>query len=90
MRQIGFYFHDGCLSQPSVLLLAREIQQDCPDWHIMIHPLLGHEAEALGFHVLPTIVMNGSIVTAGIPKKGWLLERMKECERAREDQVDEP
>ena len=88
MRQMDFYFHDGCLSQQSVLLLAREIEQDCPDWRITIHPLLGHEAKALGFHVLPTIVMNGSTVIAGIPKKDWLLERMKECERARRDPVD--
>ena len=82
MRQMDFYFHDSCLSRQSVLLLAREIQQDCPAWHIAIHPLLEHEVKALGFHVLPTIVMNGSTVAAGVPKKDWLLERMKECERA--------
>ena len=82
MRQMDFYFHDSCLSRQSVLLLAREIQQDCPAWHIAIHPLSEHEVKALGFHVLPTIVMNGSTVAAGIPKKDWLLERMKECERA--------
>lgn len=85
---MDFYFHDGCLSQQSVLLLAREIQQDCPDWHITIHTLLEHEAKALGFHVLPTIVMNGITVAAGIPKKGWLLKRMKEYEKAGGDQVD--
>ncbi|TKS63002.1 MAG: hypothetical protein EWM73_01907 [Nitrospira sp.] len=78
---MDFYFHDGCLSQQSVLLLAREIQQDCPDWHITIHTLLEHEAKALGFHVLPTIVMNGITVAAGIPKKDWLLEIIKECEK---------
>ena len=81
MRQMDFYFHDSCLSRQSVLLLAREIQQDCPAWHIAIHPLLEHEVKALGFHVLPTIVMNGSTVAAGVPRKDWLLERMKECER---------
>ena len=80
MRQMDFYFHDSCLSRQSVLLLAREIQQDCPAWHIGIHPLLEHEVEALGFHVLPTIVMNGSTLAAGIPKKDWLLKKMKECE----------
>ena len=81
MKQMDFYFHDSCLSRQSVLLLAREIQQDCPAWHIAIHPLLEHEVKALGFHVLPTIVMNGSTVAAGVPRKDWLLERMKECER---------
>jgi hypothetical protein len=82
MRQVDFYFHDGCLSQQSVLLLTRELRQDCPTWQILVHPLLQHEAKALGFQILPTIVMNGSTVAAGIPKKDWLLERMKECETA--------
>jgi hypothetical protein len=82
MRRVDFYFHKGCMSQQSVLLLAKELEQSYPDWHIAIHPLLEHEVKALGFHVLPTIVMNGSTVAAGIPKKDWLLERMKECEKA--------
>ena len=85
---MDFYFHDGCLSQQSILLLAKEIQQDRPAWHIAIHPLLEHEAKALGFHVLPTIVINGSTVAAGIPKKDRLLERMKECENAGGDCVE--
>jgi hypothetical protein len=85
MRQMDFYFHDDCLSQQSVLLLARELRENCPTWHIAIHPLLEHEANDLGFQVLQTIVINGSAVAAGIPKKDWLLERMKECERAGED-----
>lgn len=82
MRQVDFYFHDSCLSHQSICLLAREIQRDCPAWHVAIHPLLGHEAKALGFHILPAIVINGSTVATGMPKKDWLLERMKECERA--------
>lgn len=81
MRQMDFYFHDSCMSQQSVLLLAREIQQECPAWHIRIHPLLEHEARMLGFHILPTVVMNGSTLAAGIPTKNWLLERINECER---------
>lgn len=84
MKQVDFYFHDGCLSQQSVLRLARELQQSCPAWHIAIHPLLEDEATALGFQVLPTTVLNGSTVAAGIPKIDWLLERMKECEQANE------
>ena len=74
------YFHDGCVSQQYILLLARELQQNCPAWHIAIHPLLEHEAKTLGFHFLPTIVINGSPVAAGIPKIDWLLERVKECD----------
>jgi hypothetical protein len=88
MRQMDFYFHDNCLSRESILLLVREIQQDCPAWHMAIHPLLEHEAQALGLHVLPTIVINGNTVAAGVPKKDWLLERMKECEKAGGNQMD--
>ena len=82
MRQMDFYFHNNCLSRQSVLLLAKEIEQYCPNWHVVIHPLSEHEVNALGFHVLPTILMNGSTVAAGIPNKDWLLEKMKKCERA--------
>lgn len=84
MRQMDFYFHDSCLSRQSILWLAREIQQDCPAWHIAIHPLLEHEASALGFQVLPITMINGSTVAAGIPKKDWLLERIEEYEQANE------
>ena len=88
MRQVDFYVHDDCLSQQSVLLLARELRQNCPTWQISVHPLLQHEANALGFQILPTTVINGSAVAAGIPKKDWLLEKMKECENAGGEQVD--
>ena len=80
MRQIDFYFHDGCLSQQSVLLLTKELQQHCPAWQISVHPLLEHEAKTLGFQILPTTVINGRAVAGGIPTIGWLLKRMKECE----------
>jgi hypothetical protein len=82
MRQVDFYFHDGCLSQQSILVLAKEIQQDSPAWQITLHPLLRNEAEKLDFHVLPVIVMNGDILATGIPKKDWLLEQMRTCETA--------
>ncbi|MDN5940988.1 MAG: hypothetical protein L0H94_03805 [Nitrospira sp.] len=88
MRQVDFYFHDGCLSQQSILLLTRELRQNCPAWHISAHPLLEHEAKALGFQILPTTVINGSAIATGMPKIGWLLDRMKECENAGGEQVD--
>lgn len=78
MKQLTFYVHDGCVSQQAILLLAREIQQACPDWHIKTHPLLEHEATALGFHALPTIAINGRTVAAGTPNKDWLLNMMKD------------
>lgn len=82
MRRMDVYFHDGCLSEPAILLLARDIARDCPTWEIAVHPLLDHEAKALGLAVLPAIVLNGRPAATGIPKKDWLLEKMHECESA--------
>ncbi len=82
MRQMDFYFHDGCLSEQPILFLAREVRRECPSWTIVIHPLLEHEAKAMGFDALPIIVMNGETLATGIPKKDWLLEKMGEHEPA--------
>jgi hypothetical protein len=82
MQQMDFYFHEGCLSHRSINLLVSELQRDYPAWHIAIHPLGEDEAKAMGFHVLPAIVTNGKTMAIGLPKKDWLLEKMKECERA--------
>jgi hypothetical protein len=81
MQELAFYFHEGCLSHQSILLLATELQRDCPRWRIAIHPLLEEEVKALGFQVLPAIVINGITIVTGLPEKGWLLQKMRESER---------
>jgi len=81
MLEMAFYFHEGCLSHQSINLLASELQQDCPTWYIAIHQLLEDEAKAMGFHILPAIVMNGNTIASSLPTKGWLLEKMKESEK---------
>jgi len=82
MRQMDVYFHNGCLSEQAILLLAKDIARDCPTWKIAVHPLLDHEAKALGLAVLPAIVLNGRPTATGIPKKDWLLGKIQECESA--------
>jgi hypothetical protein len=78
MRRIDFYFHDGCLSQPSLLLLAKDIEALYPTWTVTVHQLAGHDLEALGFPVLPAVVLDGQIVATGIPSKAWLLQKVGE------------
>jgi len=82
MHEMNFYFHEGCVSCQSILLLSKELQRDCPTWRIAIHSLSGEQVKATGFHILPAIVINGATIAVGLPRKDWLLEQMKECERA--------
>lgn len=80
MRRVDFYFHDGCLSQPSILSLAKDIEAAYPRWSVGIHPLVDDEVNALGFQVLPTITINGLRVVSGMPSKAWLLETIRMCD----------
>jgi hypothetical protein len=82
MHEMDFYFHEGCVSCQSILLLSKELQQECPTWRIAIHSLSEEQVKATGFHILPAIVISGATIAIGLPKKDWLLEKMKECERA--------
>jgi hypothetical protein len=81
MRQVDFYFHDGCLSQRSILLLAREIETTYPTWTVIVHPLLEDEVKSLGLQVLPTVTINGVRVASGMPSKEWLLETIRVCDQ---------
>jgi len=80
MRRVDFYFHDGCLSQQSVLRLAKDIETTYPRWTVAVHPLLDDDMKALGFHVLPTVAINGVPIGSGIPSKEWLLETIRMCD----------
>jgi hypothetical protein len=77
MRQVAFYFHDGCLSQQSILLLARDIQSAFPTWTVTVHRLMEDKMKALGFKVLPVISINGVPVVFGTPSREWLLETIR-------------
>lgn len=80
MQEMNFYFHEGCVSSQSILLLSKQLQRHSPTWHITIHSLSEEEVRSTGFLILPAIVINGVTVAIGLPKKDWLLKKMKECE----------
>ncbi|MBX3326596.1 MAG: hypothetical protein KF682_11925 [Nitrospira sp.] len=79
MRQVDFYFHDGCLSQQSLLLLAREVETAYPTWTVTVHRLSDHEVNSMDLPILPTIVINGRPAGTGVPNKEWLLRKVAEC-----------
>lgn len=82
MRHIDFYFHEGCLSECSILLLAQEIERACTTWSVRVHPLGENNIQALGFAVLPTIAINGHVIASGMPKEAWLLAKVHEWEES--------
>lgn len=80
MRRVDFYCHKGCLSQPSILLLAKDLEAAYPRWTVTVHPLSNDDMKSLGFHVLPTVAINGVPIGPGMPSKAWLLETIRMCD----------
>lgn len=81
MGRVDFYFHDGCLSQSSILLLARDVETAYPKWTVTVHPLLEDEVKAMGFTALPAITINGAMTAFGTPSREWLLETIRMCDQ---------
>lgn len=81
MRRVDFYFHNGCLSQPSLLRLAEDIETVYPSWVVAVHPLSDDKVKSLGFQFLPTVAINGAPIRSGMPSKEWLLEAIRMCEQ---------
>lgn len=79
MRRVDFYFHNSCLSQQSILRLAREVETAYPEWTVTVHPLLENEVQAMGFKALPVITINGVPTVFGAPSREWLLETIRMC-----------
>ena len=59
MKRVDFYFHDGCLSEPSILQLAKDVEAAYPRWTVAVHPHLDDDGKAMGFKTLPAIAING-------------------------------
>ena len=81
MRQVDFYFHNRCLSQQSIQLLAKDVEAAYPRWTVTVHPLSDNEVETIGFNTLPVIVINGVPTVFGTPSRRWLLETIRKCDQ---------
>jgi len=81
MARLDILVHRGCLSEQSARALAQEIQQELPAWHIDVRAAGKEDCDALGVLVFPAFLLGGRVLATGIPRKEWLLARLKEWER---------
>lgn len=81
MGRLDILVHRGCLSEQSARALAQEIQQELPAWHIDVRAASKEDCDALGVLVFPAFLLDGRVLATGIPKKGWLLNKLAEWEK---------
>ncbi|MGH7207038.1 MAG: hypothetical protein ACREI2_12610 [Nitrospiraceae bacterium] len=83
MARLDILFHQGCLSEQTARGLAREVQDELPNWEIRVSQLADEETVSFGIVVFPAFVLEGKLLAAGIPKKEWLVAKLKEWERGK-------
>lgn len=83
MARLDILVHRGCLSEQPARTLAQEIQQELPDWHIDVRPAEKQDTDSLGILAFPAFLLDGRILATGIPRKDWLLAKLREWERGK-------
>lgn len=83
MAHLDILVHRGCLSEQSARTLAREIQYELPNWRIDVRPAEKQDSDSLGILAFPAILLDGRILATGIPRKDWLLAKLREWERGK-------
>jgi hypothetical protein len=83
MARLDILVHRGCLSEQSARIFAQEIQQELPDWHIEVRPAGRQDTDSLGILAFPAFLIDGRILATGIPRKDWLLAKLREWERGK-------
>lgn len=83
MAHLDILVHRGCLSEQSARTLAREIQYELPNWRIDVRPAEKQDSDSLGILAFPVILLDGRILATGIPRKDWLLAKLREWERGK-------
>lgn len=80
MARLDILVHRGCLSEQSARTLAQEIQHELPDWRIDVRPAEKQDSDLLGILAFPAFLLDGKILATGIPRKDWLLAKLREWE----------
>lgn len=80
MDQLEVFVHRGCLSEQPALKLAHEIQKEFPAWRVWVVDNRDR-ARALGVVTFPAFVLNGKVLTVGVPQKEWLMRAILERTR---------
>jgi len=78
MAHLEIVVHRGCLSEQSVRTLAREIQHELPNWNIDVRLAEQEDTDMIGIVVFPAILLDGQILATGVPRKEWLLAKLRE------------
>ena len=78
MAHLEIVVHRGCLSEQSVRTLAREIQHELPNWDIDVRLAEQEDTDMIGIVVFPAILLDGQILATGVPRKEWLLAKLRE------------
>ncbi|MBI4400725.1 MAG: thioredoxin family protein [Nitrospirae bacterium] len=77
MAVLQVFVHHGCMSGQHARVLAEEIMKHCPGLQVEVVEDQ-HRAQALGVVVLPAFVLNGKVIAVGVPRKEWLVRKLRE------------
>lgn len=78
MAHLEILVHRGCLSERSARTLVKEIQHELPNWDIDVRLVEREDADRISHLVFPAVLVDGQILTIGIPRKDWLLMKLRE------------
>lgn len=81
MARLDILVHGGCLSELSARSLAQEIQRELPHWNIDVRTAEPGDTDLFGVLVFPAFLLDGRILTTGIPKKDWLVAKLRAWEK---------
>lgn len=71
MRVLELYTHEGCFSHDRALEMLQKILPACPDISFNLVDIFKYpdKARALGIRMSPTLVMDGEIISVGMPEE---------------------
>lgn len=81
MARLDILVHGGCLSEQPARVLAHELQCEFPSWHIDVRTAGSIDQDQFGVLAFPAFLLEGRIVTTGIPKKDWIVAKLRAWER---------
>ena len=81
MARLEILVHGGCLSELSARTLAQEVQSELPNWNIEVRIAGPGDTHLSGVLVFPAFLLDGRMLTAGIPRKDWLVARLRAWEK---------
>ena len=81
MSRLDILVHGGCLSEHSARSLAEEIRHELPNWDITVKTAVPGDPDLSGVIVFPAFLLDGRVLATGVPRKDWLVERLRAWER---------